>query len=362
MRVGTLTTEDVRMDEIYLEVPLDSIMNKDSGWRDDVLGPVYRKLAERHPQGDAFHELLFHLIYERFVRERDSKYWPYLNVIPNKEELNAPGITWSREELDELEGSDILPFLRDYSRRVDRKFHGVKKHVLAQFPDAFVDEHYSLANYRWAHAILDSRRIWWGGEGHLVPMLDLVNCAQGPDPARVHSTWLDAETKSYAVTKGAWNFKRGEQLFEPYGQPNHIYFAYHGFMLDHNAHDCVKMDLALDENDSEYTRKKKELRRALRSANFCVAPRKITQGVLEFMRIARDAPTRGEQRQALRAECLSRLARYPTTAAEDEAILAEPGAWDKLGYKKATAVKLRLSEKRILAAVAESIGAAKGEL
>lgn len=327
-----------------------------------MLGPVYRTLGERHPQGDAFHELLFHLVYERFVRERDSKYWPYLNVIPNKEELNAPGITWSEDELAELEGSDILPFLRDYSRRVDRKFDGVKKHVLAQFPEVFVDEHYSRANYRWAHAILDSRRIWWGGEGHLVPMLDLVNCAQGPDPARVHSTWLDAETQSHAVTKGAWNFKKGEQLFEPYGQPNHIYFAYHGFMLDHNAHDCVKMDLALDENDAAYTRKKKELRRVLRSASFCVAPRKITQGLLEFMRIAHDAPTRGEQRQALRAECVRRLARYPTTAAEDEAMLAEAGAWDKLGYKKATAVKLRLSEKRILTAVVESIGAAKGEL
>ena len=81
-------------------------------------------------------------------------------------------------------------------------------------------------NYRWAHGILDSRRIWWNGEGHLVPMLDLVNCAEGPDPSRVHSTWLDHDTKTYAVTKGAWNFKKNEQLFEPYGQPNHIYFAY----------------------------------------------------------------------------------------------------------------------------------------
>ena len=362
MRVGTLTTEKVSTDEIYLEVPLASIMNKDSGWRDNVLGPVYRKLAERHPRGDAFHELLFHLIYERFVRGRESKYWPYLNVIPSKEELNAPGITWTKEELDELEGSDILPNLRDYSRRVDRKFKGVKKHVLSQFPDVFVDEHYSLENYRWAHAILDSRRIWWGGEGHLVPMLDLVNCAEGPDPSRVHSTWLDAETKSYAVTKGAWDFKKGEQLFEPYGQPNHIYFAYHGFVLDHNAHDCVKMDLTLDENVDEYTRKKKELRRVLRSTNFCVSPRKITQGLLEFMRIAHDASTRDDQRQALRKECLRRLSRYPTTAAEDEAMLAEAGAWDKLGYKKATAVKMRLSEKRILDAVVKSIGSAKGEL
>lgn len=58
------------------------------------------------------------------------------------------------------------------------------------------------------------------------PLLDLVNCAEGPDPTRVHSTWLDEETQSYAVTKGAWNFKKGEQLFEPYGQPNHVFTVF----------------------------------------------------------------------------------------------------------------------------------------
>ena len=29
----------------------------------------------------------------------------------------------------------------------------------------------------------------------------------------------------------AREFKAGEQLFENYGQPNHIYFTYHGFLL-----------------------------------------------------------------------------------------------------------------------------------
>ena len=32
---------------------------------------------------------------------------------------------------------------------------------------------------------------------------------------------------------------KGDQIFENYGQPNYIYFLYHGFILTDNAHDCV---------------------------------------------------------------------------------------------------------------------------
>jgi hypothetical protein len=42
-------------------------------------------------------------------------------------------------------------------------------------------------------------------------------------------------------------FEKGDQLFENYGQPNHIYFQYHGFSLGPedggNSHDCVHFTL-----------------------------------------------------------------------------------------------------------------------
>jgi hypothetical protein len=76
MRIGTLTTSKVDMDEIYLEVPVKACMSSSSAWKDDVVGPVLKELRVKHPRGDAFHELLFHLIYERFVRGRQSKWWP----------------------------------------------------------------------------------------------------------------------------------------------------------------------------------------------------------------------------------------------------------------------------------------------
>ena len=346
MRIGTLTTEKVATDEIYLEVPVKACMSSTTAWNDDVVGPVLRELRVKHPRGDAFHELLFHLIYERFVRVRHSKWWPYLNLIPSKNEINAPGINWKPEELKELEGSDILKQLRDYSSKVNRKFQGVQKHVLAQFPNVFLKEAYTQENYRWAHAILDSRRIWWNGEGSLVPLLDLVNCAEGPDPTRVHSTWLDEETQSYAVTKGAWNFKKGEQLFEPYGQPNHIYFMYHGFLLDHNSHDCVQMDLTINKNHPNKNEIHQNLQKSnVRKTSYCVSLRKMNMELLEYVKIAYDGgATRLEQKMKLSQLCLNRLDKYPSTIEEDETLLLKGND----NYRITTAIKFRLSEKKML--------------
>jgi len=75
-------------------------------------------------------------------------------------------------------------------------------------------------------------------------MLDFINCGEGPDPTRVHKTELD-ERKDAAVTRAGWAFKKGQQVFENYGQPNHIYLTYHGFALEHNSHDCALMSLGM---------------------------------------------------------------------------------------------------------------------
>jgi hypothetical protein len=40
-----------------------------------------------------------------------------------------------------------------------------------------------------------------------------------------------------AITYAPWEFAKGEQVFENYGQPNHIYFMYHGFSLAGTASD-----------------------------------------------------------------------------------------------------------------------------
>ena len=139
--------------------------------------------------------------------------------------------------------------------------------MIEKFPEAFPPELFTFDAYRWAHAVLDSRSIWWNGERHLVPLLDMINCIEGPDPSRVHSTYLE---DGLATTKAGWKFSRGEQFYENYGQPNGIYFLYHGFVLSDNTHDCARVDLGAKSED-EF----KRLQSARMSArqSFCLTGR-----------------------------------------------------------------------------------------
>jgi hypothetical protein len=50
----------------------------------------------------------------------------------------------------------------------------------------------------------------------------MINCQEGPNPKRLHRTDMD-DANENAETKAPWAFKKGEQVFENYGQPNHIY-------------------------------------------------------------------------------------------------------------------------------------------
>ena len=167
-----------------------------------------------------------------------------------------------------------------------------------------------------------------------MPLLDLINC-QDLTPSRVHRTDYDGALRA-AVTRAPRAWAEGEQVFEDYGQPNHVcvaprpeapralsaprsairdprsairlalaaspsprgdaalaralarrarvnaslaydpslaarrYFLYHGFALEANAYDCVRVDLAIEQGDAG-ARDVGALRRRLREAGFHVA-------------------------------------------------------------------------------------------
>merc|ERR1711871_254118 len=353
MRIGTITTEHVKAEEVYLAVPQEALMDSASAHRCDVLGPMFEKLKRKHPRGDKFHELLIHLVYERFVRNTDSFWWPYLNVIPSLPEMHAPAVSYTDAELDELRGSEIFLAIQAYKDKIRRKFQGVKKHLFSQYSQYLPPDVYNYDNYRWAHAILDSRRIWWNGEGHLTPMLDLINCMEGPDPSRVHSTSLDNSGQN-AITKAPWEFKKGEQLFEPYGQPNHIYLMYHGFMLEQNSHDCVRVDFELASDDPDFDSKRNNIlqNRVHHSTTLeaCLAVGRIRQNVFEFLRITYGEQSRKRIYGIFYESLKEKLAKYLTTVEEDERILDQGKLEDgtPLNYHLRTAVKFRLSEKKLL--------------
>ena len=244
-RVGVLATSAVDEGEVYLGVPEALVMGSKTIMKSAVW-PVMRDIEISLRKRDPFHSLLVFLMHEFFVEGVSSFWWPYLSLLPQPSELETP-LYYSDEELSRLKEHPVFSKVIEIKKNVREVFKRVKSFILDRYgPDFFPSEVYTFENYLWAHTILDSRSIWWGGERHLVPMLDFVNCKAGTNTTRVHST--RENEKGEAITLADRSFRNGSEIFEDYGQPNHIYFLYHGFTLFPNHHDCLAFVLNGKEN------------------------------------------------------------------------------------------------------------------
>jgi histone-lysine N-methyltransferase SETD3 len=138
MRLGTVAAEDITPEEIYISVPAKLCLDRESATRCPKLGPAIKRLNEKFPNGDAFHELLFHLLVEKFVRKEESPWAPYMAVIPGPEEMEQPAY-YTDEEMGMLLGSPLKELVEGYKEQLKSKYAGVKKHVLnalaPEFPD-----------------------------------------------------------------------------------------------------------------------------------------------------------------------------------------------------------------------------------
>ncbi|CAE7568407.1 setd3, partial [Symbiodinium microadriaticum] len=255
-RVGTTATKDLNKEELYLAVPNEAIIDSHKADRDGRFGKLLFDLERRFRRRDDFHELLLYLVYQCFVVGSESKYWPYLRLLPSPTELDRP-LMWSKEQVEARLGpSFIKESIFRYKDNVAATYRGVSGvDVISPYlrPEYFTEEVYT-----WATSILDSRSIWWSGVRHLVPMLDFVNCLEtvnGADVIRVHSTKFDRVPNAgeevfsgdprHALTYAAWPFKSGEQVVENYGQPSHTYFMHHGFFVESSVYDCVHFVLSI---------------------------------------------------------------------------------------------------------------------
>jgi hypothetical protein len=252
-RIGTLASRDISAEEIYLGVPPEIVMDADKAYSDTKggVGTMVQSLQRKYRNRDSFHELLFYLLSEKFLKGSSSAFAPYLKLLPTPQQLDIP-LLWSDDVIAErlAPSTHLIHSALAYKRKVRKMFDFVAE--IEDITDFFADDDsndesvWNWENYVWANAILDSRSIWWGGQRHLVPMLDFVNCKEGvTNPQRVHATTVN--NNDVAITKSPWAFGNGEQVFENYGQPNHIYFLHHGFALEGNTHDCLYFEMQMTE-------------------------------------------------------------------------------------------------------------------
>jgi hypothetical protein len=235
LRTGTVVLPQpggVAAGQVHLSLPAHALMDDDAALACPLLGPVLRELQLRFGGRDGYHEMLFHLLRERFGsgQQAGGSLWgPYLRSLPSLAEVAAekplmwewayaaavikggqaasPSLLANASRVVEhgllrplLAGSPLLHTLLEYRRGVEDKYTRIARGLFLRMPGMFAggagasveDEDcsaggsaggaaahhaFSRQQYYWATAILDSRSIWWDGQRHLVPLLDTINCA-----------------------------------------------------------------------------------------------------------------------------------------------------------------------------------------
>ena len=81
-------------------------------------------------------------------------------------------------------------------------------------------------------------------------------------------------------------------MYENYGQPNHIYFQYHGFILEENTHDCSSFTATIDPptDQKDITKLQEKLRQNQfysYSQTFCVGDLEEKESVEELEKMGR---------------------------------------------------------------------------
>jgi hypothetical protein len=156
-------------------------------------------------------------------------------------------------------------------------------------------------------------------------------------------------------------------LFGP-GQPNHIYFLYHGFALQSNTYDCVRWDMSIpDTVVPESQSAKQQLMNRMTQAgfrsftqSFCInvhAPKYVTDlaqrrnsgldMTLKFLSfMEKEELSERKSKQKLRDMAKDRIQAYPDTLKEDLVALHNANA--KLPFRQKMVLTLVSAEKRML--------------
>jgi len=286
MRVGAFAIDDIELDEPYISIHGNSVIDVDTALADvknktSSLARLLKKYSVNMngSRSDGFDALLIYLLHERFVMKEESRWWPYLDLLPSIEELSEyHPLFFDEAEIDGyLAGSDVRQFIIKYQRHAAQR-NGALVSDLDVNTLLGSDLLFDKQKVLWATAIVDSRSIWWNKRRHLVPLLDLVNA---DSKGRAHETKMANHT---AVTRASRRIKEGTQVFENYAQPNYLLFSYHGFLLEDNPNDCALLDgLTINRNDIGAKTAQHHLHSM--SPTFCIRELSSIEELANFLRV-----------------------------------------------------------------------------
>ncbi|KAJ3029614.1 UNVERIFIED_CONTAM: hypothetical protein HDU68_011649 [Siphonaria sp. JEL0065] len=248
---------------------------------------------------------------------------PIWQFLPHK--ISTP-LSWTTEKLSHLlNGTDLLTDLHQQRLSIKTTFKILAPHL----PPAT-----TLAEFTWAWQMFGSR-VWYMGlsDGKfqcvMVPLHDMVN----HDPTPNSEVDFNNNTKSVEMT-AVRDIRAGEWITDSYGEKgSYDLLKYYGFTIPENdLNEGCKLEVGEDGEVCE----------------FLVG--KLEETVHECVVVGKDGKVDLGLVKKISDDAVVKLARYPTTIAEDDAVLRFSEYMD---FEFVNAVRVRRAEKICLAMVAE---------
>jgi len=386
---GLLARRDINDGDNLLKVPIKLCLTKSSArtalGKDVLPSDINEYLA-----------VACQLIHERYVLGDKSFFKPYIDVLPETEEVN-PTFTWSDDDLSFLNGSPVIAATQSLQMKLQREYDsllGGDDGLCNKYPSRFPIEHYTMENWTWAFAMLFSRAIRLRNlkEGEtlaMVPYADLINhspFSQAYIDAREDGDWLFSSGEEEVILYADRGYRRMEQIYISYGQKSNAeLLLLYGFAVERNPYNSVDVTVAIAPLTESFV---KELNDdtipvdplAEEKVTFlasvgreslvdfpCYADRYPVE-LLEFLRLMQMTPddTRGKPLNdfdysrtisaANEAAVLSsvieavtrQIDKYPNTEEDDAALIKDKGMFRLLSYNQRMAIRHRRNEKRLL--------------
>ena len=367
---GLLARESMSDGELMMTIPLDICLTKEV---------AKTKLGSNiiTEEMDEYIAIALLLMSER-IKGNKSLWKAYFDVLPTTSDV-YPAFIWKEEELSLLQGSPTYAAATSLKGKLDREYELLTENVFKRYPNQFNIEDYNKDLFTWSFIMLFSRAARLsnkigGEELALVPYADLMN--HNP----YSNTYIDAQrsgmpliskTEEVAVYADR-PYKKFEQVFINYGEKgNSDLLLLYGFALERNPFNSVEISVGLSKDDPLYAGKRRYLDRAGRgmgSVRFPLQGSRYPSELVDFLRLLlvetedlglqsleqtdfNEPISPSLERRVLSTMisiCESYLEQYPTTLDEDRVLMEDRDMFGALSRQQRMAVKLRVSEKRIL--------------
>lgn len=386
---GLLARRDINDGDNLLKIPIKLCMTKASARKALGKDVLPREINE-------YLAVACQLIHERCVLGEESYWKPYIDVLPETEEVN-PTFTWNDDDLSFLNGSPVIAATKSLQMKLEREYEallGGEDGLCNKYPDRFPKEHFTYENWIWAFTMLFSRAIRLRSlkEGEtlaMVPYADLINhspFSQAYIDAREGGDWLFSSGEEEVILYADRGYRRMEQIYISYGQKSNAeLLLLYGFAVERNPYNSVDVTVAIapltesfvkELNDDSIpvdplAEEKAEFLESVGRESLvdfpCYADRYPVE-LLEFLRLMQMTPddTRGRPLKEFDyartismaneaavltsvIEAVSRqLEKYPNTEEDDALLIKDKGMFRMLSYNQRMAIRHRRNEKRLL--------------